>query len=255
MSLCTCFCATFVNELYGSSGLFPFLLAQIISDIHTISVSLCFLQIFCVQSYAGVEFFNLALMAYDRYVSICNPLLYHSVMTPAKVKLLLALVYFSLASATAVQVYLTSRLRLCEHAINKLLCDTMSLVNLSCEQSGLISVYGLCCAVCAIVVPFILVILSYVHIFAVIAKTSKESRMKALQTCAPHLLTFINFSAASFFGVVYNRLGLDVPRTVNVFTSLNFFVIPPLLHPIIYGIKMQEIRRSINRMMRKKMMQ
>ncbi len=66
-------CSLFVNELYGSTGLFPFLLLQILSDIHTVSASFCFLQIFCLYSYGGVEFSNLAIMSYDRYLAICFP--------------------------------------------------------------------------------------------------------------------------------------------------------------------------------------
>ncbi|KAM4627648.1 olfactory receptor 52K1-like [Polymixia lowei] len=181
-------------------------------------------------------------MAYDRYVSICKPLHYHSIMTPTKVKLLLAVVYFIPGSALAVQVYMTSRIQLCKHTIDKLLCDNLAVINLSCQKSVLLNVYGLCLIMSLIILPFLLVVLSYVHIFMVSLKTSKESQKKALRTCTPHLVTFINFSVASFFGVIYNRLSLHVPSEVNIFVSISFIFIPPLLHPIIYGIKTQEIR-------------
>ncbi|CAK6981318.1 olfactory receptor 142-like [Scomber scombrus] len=71
-------CSLFVNELYGSTGLFPFLLLQVLSDIHTVSKPFCFLQIFCAHTYGGVEYLNLAIMSYDRYLAICYPLQYNT---------------------------------------------------------------------------------------------------------------------------------------------------------------------------------
>nr|XP_046244232.1 olfactory receptor 52D1 [Scatophagus argus] len=244
-----------LSGMMGSSSVCPNIIKHLIVNKQETSLKLCLTQVFFGNMYGGCIFCILALMAYDRYVSICKPLLYHSIMTPAKVKLMLAIVYFLLSLFSAVQVYLISGLTLCGHTVDKLLCDSLVIANLSCQKTTLISVYGLCCAVCVIVSPCFLVILSYVHIFTVILKTSKESRRKALQTCTPHLVTFINFSVASFFGVIYNRLSHEVPKGVNVFTCMSFFVIPPLLHPIIYGIKMQEIRQSMNKMIKKKMTQ
>ncbi|XP_040902349.1 olfactory receptor 5AN1 [Toxotes jaculatrix] len=244
-----------LSGVMGSSSVCPNIIKHLIANRQETSLEGCLAQVFFTNVYGGCIFCILALMAYDRYVSICKPLLYHSIMTPAKVKLMLMGVYFVLSSSSAVQVYLTSRLRLCRHTVDKLLCDSLVIANLSCTKTTLISVYGLCCAICAIIFPCFLVILSYVHIFIVVLKTSKESQRKALQTCTPHLVTFINFSVASFFGVIYNRLSYEVPKAVNVLTCINFFVIPPLLHPIIYGIKMKEIRQSINKMMKDKITQ
>ncbi len=237
-----------LSGVMGSSSVCPNIIKHLIVNKQETSFEQCLTQVFFTNVYSGCIFCILALMAYDRYVSICKPLLYHSIMTPAKVNLMLAVVYFILSSSSATQVYLTSRLRLCRHTLDKLLCDSLAIAKISCKKTTLISVYGLCVAICVIVLPCFLVILSYVHIFTVIQKTSKESQRKALQTCTPHLVTFINFSAATFFGVIYNRLSQEVPKEVNIFTCVIFFIIPPLLHPIIYGIKMQEIRQSINKM-------
>ncbi|XP_070761305.1 olfactory receptor 52D1-like [Enoplosus armatus] len=241
-----------LSGVIGSSPVCLNIIKHLTANKQESSPEECLTQVFFTNVYSGCIFCILALMAYDRYVSICKPLLYHSIMTPAKVKLMLAVVYFFLSSSSAVQVYLTSRLRLCRHTVDKLLCDSLAIANLSCKKTTLISVYGLCCAICVIVFPCFLVILSYGHIFMVILKNSKESQRKALQTLTPHVVTFINFSVASFFGVIYNRMSHEVPKAVNIFTCINFFVIPPLLHPIIYGIKMQEIRQSINKMMKMK---
>ncbi|XP_044209824.1 olfactory receptor 10J1-like [Thunnus albacares] len=244
-----------LSGVVGSSSVCPNIIKQLVVNRQESSLEGCLTQVFFTNVYGGCIFCILALMAYERFVSICKPLGYHSIITPARVKLMLAVVYFILSSSSIIQVYLTSRLTLCRHTVDKLLCDSLVIAKLSCKKTTLISVYGLCCAVFVIVLPCFLVFLSYFHIFLVILKTSKESRRKALRTCTPHLVTFINFSVASFCGVTYNRLSHEVPRAANIFISLNFFVIPPLLHPIIYGIKMQEIRQSMNRIMKWRIIQ
>ncbi|KAK9520350.1 hypothetical protein VZT92_020243 [Zoarces viviparus] len=241
-----------LSGVMGSSSVCPHIITHLLADREA-TLSGCLTQVFFINVYSGCIFCILALMAYDRYVSICAPLLYHSLMTPAKVRLMLLLLYSGLGSSSAVQVLLTSRLRLCRHRVDKLVCDSLVVANLSCTNTPLINVFGLCCAVCWILFPCFLVIVSYVHIFTVVLKSSRASQVKALQTLTPHVLTFINFSVASFFGVIYNRLSHRVPEAVNIFTAINFFILPPLLHPIIYGVKMQEIRQSVKKMMKRKM--
>nr|XP_054599248.1 olfactory receptor 49-like [Nothobranchius furzeri] len=99
-------CSLFVNELYGSTGLFPFLLIQILSDVHTISAPLCFLQVCGLHTYLTVEFNNLAVMSYDRYLAICCPLQYDTLMTMKKVAVLIAAAW--LASFLGISVYTSS---------------------------------------------------------------------------------------------------------------------------------------------------
>ncbi|TKS80470.1 DNA-directed RNA polymerase II subunit RPB4 [Collichthys lucidus] len=151
-----------LSGVMGSSSVCPNIIKHLLSKRQETSVSGCLTQVFFTNVYAGCVFCILALMAYDRYVSICKPLLYHSIMTPAKVKLMLVTVYTILSVTSAVQVYLTSRLRLCTHSVDKLLCDSLVISNLSCKKTTVISVYGLCCAVCVIIFPCFLVILSHV---------------------------------------------------------------------------------------------
>ncbi|XP_042372490.1 olfactory receptor 10J1-like [Plectropomus leopardus] len=233
----------------GSSAVCPLVMRHLMADAPQTSLAGCLTQVFFTNVYGGCVFCILALMAYDRYVSICKPLLYGCVMTPARVALMLLAVYALLGTLSAVHVYMISSLALCTHTVDKLTCDSLVVSKLSCERSPAVGAFGLCSAVCVMLVPGLLVVLSYAQIFTVILKTCKESRTKALQTCTPHFVTFLNFSVASFFGVLYNRLHQHVPKTVNVLTSINFFVLPPLLHPVVYGIQLQEIQQSIRKMM------
>ncbi|XP_023149163.1 olfactory receptor 49-like [Amphiprion ocellaris] len=103
----------FVNELYGSTGLFPFLLVQILSDLHTVLAPLCFLQVFIIYSYGGVEYLTLAVMSYDRYVAICDPLRYKTRMTSKTVAALVALTWFYPCFMMVVLLSWASPLQLC----------------------------------------------------------------------------------------------------------------------------------------------
>ncbi|TNN26135.1 Olfactory receptor-like protein OLF3 [Liparis tanakae] len=238
-----------LSGVAGSSSVVPQVMRRLLADRPHASVAGCLAQVFFINVYSGCIFCILALMAYDRYVSICKPLLYRSIMTPARVRLLLLLLYLGLGSVSAVQVVLTSRLRLCRHAVDRLSCDGMAVAGLACVSSPAVAAFGLCCAVCVVLCPCVLVMGSYLHILLLLRRSSGASQIKGLQTCTPHLVTFVNFSAASFFGVIYNRLSPHIPDAALVFMCVNFFLVPPLLHPIIYGIKMQEIRQSVKKMM------
>ncbi|XP_036393567.1 olfactory receptor 52E1-like [Megalops cyprinoides] len=241
-----------INGLIGSSTVWPKIMDNLLSDTQESSLEDCLIQVFWTNFYGGSAYSILTVMAYDRYVSICKPLQYHSIMTPTKVKQLLTVAYIFPVLCLSIQVYLTSRLPLCSYTIHKLFCDNLAVVNLSCIKSNLVNLYGLCIIVALMVFPVCVVLLSYVRILLVSLKTSKEAQKKALSTCTPHLITFINFSLASLFSVIYNRFSLYLPSEINVFMSVHFVLVPPLLHPIIYGIRTQEIRKCIVKMIRKR---
>ncbi|MBN3297293.1 O52D1 protein, partial [Amia calva] len=239
-------CNLSLNGLYGSSAFYPMCMANLLSEIPTISRAGCLIQIFSLHTYGGFEYSVLALMAYDRYLSICHPLRYNSIMTPFKVTQLLVFVYMYPICIFSIHLCLTVRLPLCGSVIDKVHCDNWSVVKLSCVDITVNSVFGLFVTTVLLVPPILLSLYSYVRILAVCLNASKEARSKALQTCAPHLLTFINYCITSCFEVVYQRFEMaKLPHSVLVIMSINCLLSPPLLNPITYGIKLQEIRKRI----------
>ncbi|XP_039635299.1 olfactory receptor 1-like [Perca fluviatilis] len=146
-------CSLFVNELYGSTGLFPFLLVQILSDIHTVSAPFCFLQIFCLYTYGSVEFTNLAVMSYDRYLAICYPLQYHIHMTSNKVVVLIAVTWSLPFFAVFVTTLLSASLQLCGNIINKVYCDNYYIIKLACYETRVNNVYELVAVSLSVCVP------------------------------------------------------------------------------------------------------
>uniref|UniRef100_A0AAV2IY53 G-protein coupled receptors family 1 profile domain-containing protein n=1 Tax=Knipowitschia caucasica TaxID=637954 RepID=A0AAV2IY53_KNICA len=215
--------------------------------LSTVSLVDCMVQVFVTNLYTGGVFCMLAVMALDRYMCVCVPLRYHVLMTPLNLKLLLCGVYSFLFTISVVQVFLVSRMTLCRFSMDKLLCDTLTVTKLACEPSSTVGSFGLFCSFSVVVLPCVMILLSYAHILVVVVKTSGRSQSKALRTCAPHLITFANFSMASFFGVINRRLNDNTPRPVYIVVVLVVLVFPPLLHPLVYGINMKEIRDRVKR--------
>ncbi|XP_048839382.1 olfactory receptor 6N2-like [Brienomyrus brachyistius] len=240
-------CNLCINELYGSTGLYPVLLLNMLSKTHVISKTHCILQVFCLHSYGTAELLNLAVMSYDRYVAIIQPLQYNLIMTPAKVVAFIFVIWMYPILKVATTVIFTMTLPLCGNTINKVYCDNYSLVKLSCINTTTINVYGLVNLFLSIVVPFFFIFYSYAKIFIVCLK-SKGSRAKALKTCTPHLASLLNFSVACFFEIVQSRFDLSyIPSLIRVIISVYFLMISPVFTPIIYGLRLPKIRTLFKR--------
>ncbi|XP_074536161.1 olfactory receptor 13F1-like [Halichoeres trimaculatus] len=236
-------CSLFVNELYGSSGLFLLLLVQTLSDSHMISAPFCFLQIYCVYSYGSVEFSSFAIMSYDRYLAICFPLQYNTRMTSSKVCTLIALSWLIPFLAVVVITSLIAPLQLCGNVIHKVYCDYYSVVKLACYDTTGVNVYGLISASVTVSCPVLMILYTYMRILRVCFSGSKQTRQKAVSTCTPHLASLLNFSCGALFEIVQNRFDMSsVPSMLRIFLSVYFLTCQPLFNPIIYGLKLSKIR-------------
>uniref|UniRef100_A0A8C4X696 Olfactory receptor n=1 Tax=Erpetoichthys calabaricus TaxID=27687 RepID=A0A8C4X696_ERPCA len=234
-------CSLAVNGVLGSTALSPSLLVNLISNSHEISKAACLMQIFCLHTYCICELMILAVMGYDRFVSICHPLTYHTIINTSTVyKLSLMLWLFPFVSMAAFTIS-TAELPLCGKIIEKVYCDNYSVMRLACTDVIIYNIYGLIATFISLTPPLVLIIYSYVKIIKVCLKASKESQAKALTTCSPHLVTLLNFFASMGFEVIQSRFNMKhVPNA-----ALYFLIIPPLLNPVVYGLKMQQIKLRI----------
>ncbi|XP_054452431.1 olfactory receptor 6N2-like [Anoplopoma fimbria] len=236
-------CSLFVNELYGSTGLFPFLLVQILSDVHTVSAPLCFLQNFILYCYGGVEYFNLAIMAYDRYLAICFPLQYNTRMTFNKITVLIAVTWLCPLLLCVVMTSLSSSLQLCGTIIEKVYCDNYSIVKLACYDTTVNNIYGLVVTILSIFCSLILIIYTYMKILRVCFSGSKQTRQKAISTCTPHLASLLNFSCGACFEIIQSRFNMNnLPITLRILLSIYWLTCQPVFNPLLYGLNMSKIR-------------
>ncbi|XP_068441864.1 olfactory receptor 4B13-like [Clinocottus analis] len=236
-------CSLFVNELFGSTGFFPFLLVQILSDIHTVSAPFCFLQIFCLHFYGSVEYFTLVVMSYDRYLAICCPLHYNKQMTFSKVAILSVFVWLYSVFATVVMMSLSAPLQLCGNTINEVYCNNYAIVKLACYDTTVNNVYGLVYMFTVIFSLIVLILYTYVRILRVCFSGSTQTRQKAVSTCTPHVASLLNFSFGVFFEIVQGRFDMSrAPIMLRIFLSLYFLTCQPLFNPLVYGLNLTKIR-------------
>ncbi|XP_062242493.1 olfactory receptor 11A1-like [Platichthys flesus] len=247
-------CSLFVNELYGSTGLFPLLLLQILSDVHTVPRPLCFLQIFCLYTYANVEFCNLVVMSYDRYLAICCPLQYNTRMTANRVAALIALTWLFPFVEVAVMICLSAPLQLCGNIINKVYCDNYNVVKLACSDTTVNNIYGTIYSTVIVAGVIFSVFFTYVKILKICLSGSKQTRQKAFSTCAPHLVSLLNFCCGATFEVFQSRFDMrSVPNALRVCLSLYWITCQPLFNPIIYGLNLTKIRIACKSLLAGKM--
>ncbi|XP_020794088.1 olfactory receptor 2A12-like [Boleophthalmus pectinirostris] len=242
--------ALFVNEVYGSAALFPFLLAQMFRSVHVVSVGACFLQIFCQYTYATIEFGTLAAMSYDRYLAICRPLQYHVLMSGRRVLALVLLIWAYAFVRCMVTLSLNLRLTFCGNSLPSVYCRNYLIVRLACADTHINNVYGLVGIVLSAVLPLAAIALSYLKILAVCYSGSAHTRLKALSTCTPHFLSVLNFAFGCSFDIVASRFDLDaLGAAARVFVSVYYGTLQPLLTPLLYGLSLRQVRLTCTRML------
>ncbi|KAK2840448.1 hypothetical protein Q5P01_014188 [Channa striata] len=239
-------CCLSLNSLYGSAGFFPRFLMDILSDTHFISRPFCFTQMYVIHTYKGHELTLLTVMAYDRFAAICHPLHYHSKMTLRKVLCLLMVSVLYPACLLGYFTYQSSHLPLCGYKLHRMFCTNWSVVRLSCVDTTVIITVVQLLAVGSIFIPLFFFLYTYLRILLVIRKSLSEVRGKALQTCLPHIVTFMNYCISVFCEVSLTLFKADeVNPIVIVVLSLEFLIIPPISNPLIYGLNLPQIRRII----------
>ncbi|XP_036379238.1 olfactory receptor 1509-like [Megalops cyprinoides] len=242
-------CNLAFNGLFGSTALLPPLLSNLLSHSHEVSVACCKAQVFCLHTYSSAEFALLTVMGYDRYIAICHPLQYHSIMSLSKVYKLIAFSWLYPVAAVAVIFSLTERLIFCEANIDKVYCSNHSLVKLSCTDTSVVNIIGLISVGVYTIPQIILILYSYSQILRICLLSSKESQIKALKTCTPHLIALINYTFGCFFEISQSRLNMShVHYGIRLFMSLYFLIFPPMINPAIYGMCIQAIRVKIFKM-------
>ncbi|KAM3936254.1 olfactory receptor 51E1-like [Leptodactylus fuscus] len=239
-----------LNGIYGTTSFLPYLVFGLLSNLKTITYTGCLIQVFCLHTYAGGEMITLTIMAYDRYVCICNPLRYNSIMTLATVFKLVVSAWLYTIVMVGINLVLTIQLPLCDSTILKVYCDNWSVVRLSCVDITVSNLFGLLTSSTFTGLMPVLIITSYILILKVCIKSSKDFRAKALQTCMPHLITIVNYAFNLFFEILIHRF---IPEHLNfefrTIMSVQLLVAPPLLNPVIYGLKVKEMRGRILQML------
>nr|XP_057938830.1 olfactory receptor-like protein OLF4 [Doryrhamphus excisus] len=238
-----------VNSILFSTTIYPKLFIDVLSQRQIISHSACMFQYFMCYSIGISDFLLLSAMAYDRYVSICKPLQYPTIMGRITVTVLLALAWFIPASQLGATTVINSQQKLCDFRTGGIFCNN-KVFKLHCVQSTVLNVYGLFIMLNLIVVPVIFILFTYIKIFVITYRSCVEVKKKAAETCLPHLMVLMCFSCLSIFDIITARLESNIPKHVRSVMTLLIFVYNPLFNPIIYGVKMKGISKHIKGLFR-----
>ncbi|KAM9003047.1 olfactory receptor 6Y1 [Sarcophilus harrisii] len=234
-------------EMWYVTVISPKMLVDFLSHDKSISFAGCMTQLYFFVTFVCTEYILLAVMAFDRYVAICNPLRYPAIMSNQLCCALAGGCWFCGLMTAMIKMVFIARLRYCgKPHINHYFCDISPLLNVSCEDSSQAELVDFFLALMVIAVPLCIVVASYIVIITTILKIpSAQGRYKAFSTCASHLTVVILFYSTTLF--TYARPKLMYAYNSNKVVSVLYTVIVPLLNPVIYCLRNREVKVALKK--------
>lgn len=224
----------------------PKILTTISSDGRYIFFTGCIIQMFFFFFLGSTECFLFGIMAYDRYLAICHPLRYTTLMNNTMCYGLSICSIIGGFVTTFPPIVLISQLPFCRsNIINHFFCDSPPLLQLSCADTYLIDMLDFFCASFVALSSFLVTLISYFYILAKVLRIPAKSRSKTISTCCAHLIVvFIYYSTVIF---MYVRPKVSYAFTLNRVVAIFYTVITPILNPIIYCLRNKEVKNSIKK--------
>ncbi|XP_025843028.2 olfactory receptor 56A3-like [Vulpes vulpes] len=222
-------------------------------DLKSISFDACFLQMYIINCFYAMESCTFMVMAYDRYVAICHPLRYPSIITERFVAKAAAFILARNGIVTVTLPILSSRLNYCgRNVIENCICANLSVSKLSCDDVTINRILQFAGGWTLLGSDLILIFLSYGLILRAVLRLKAEGAMaKALSTCGSHFILILFFSTVLLVFVLTHMMKKKVSPDVPVLLNVLHNVIPAALNPIVYGVRTQEIKQGIQRLLKK----
>ncbi|XP_065279681.1 olfactory receptor 52E4-like [Emys orbicularis] len=237
-------CMLAISDLIMSTSSVPKMLSIFWFNSREISFSACLTQMYFVHSFSGMESGILVAMAFDHYVAICNPLRHSSILTNSVVaKIGLAVVLRSGILALPYP-FLASQWPYCRtNIIPHFYCGHISVVKLACADIRISSYYGLFDLLSVIGVDGFFIAVSYTQILrAIFRLPTKDARLKTFGTCISHVCAISALYIPDLFSSLIQRFDHNVPLHLRILLTSVYHMVPPVLHPIIYGLRTKQIR-------------
>ncbi|XP_057551326.1 olfactory receptor 4C16-like [Hippopotamus amphibius kiboko] len=239
-----------VSDTCFSTCIAPRMIADALLKKATISFNECIVQVFSFHFFGCLEIFLLILMAADRYVAICKPLRYTTIMSHRVCGVLVAVAWVGSCVHSLAQILLALSLPFCgPNVIDHYVCDLQPLLKLACTDTYvtnllLVSNSGAICTV-----SFVMLMFSYVIILHSLRNYSAEGRKKALSTCTSHIMVVILFFGPCIFIYTRPATTFSMDKTIAVFYTLG----TPWINPLIYTLRNAEVKNAMRKLWSKKL--
>ncbi|NP_001000171.1 olfactory receptor Olr163 [Rattus norvegicus] len=212
----------------------------------------CLVQMFFTHTFMGMESGVLMLMALDRYVAICYPLRYSTILTNAIIAKIGFATFLRGVLLIIPFTFLTKRLPYCRgNIIHHTYCDHMSVAKLSCGNVKVNAIYGLMVALLIGGFDILCITVSYTMILrTVVSLSSADARQKAFSTCTAHICAIVFSYSPAFFSFFSHRFGgQTIPPSCHIIVANIYLLLPPTMNPVVYGVKTKQIRDCVIRIL------
>ncbi|XP_036995004.2 olfactory receptor 52P1-like [Artibeus jamaicensis] len=242
-----------VADLISTLALLPKLLCLFWFNDQDIAFNACFIQMFFIHGASVVRSALLVAMAFDRFVAVCKPLHYNTILSHSLVGRLGLVALAKGVILVLPMPLLLQRLTFCHMVIPHTYCDHMAVVKMACDHTRPNRIYGLFVILLVIGLDLLLIGFSYGLILqAVVRLESRNAIFKALNTCSAHLFVIIVTYVPALFSSFTHRIGLNIPPETHILLANLYLLLPSMLNPIIYGIKMKKIQDKVAKCLCKK---
>ncbi|NWH66556.1 O52B2 protein, partial [Geococcyx californianus] len=240
-----------IIDLTFSTAVVPKMLGIFWLDSREIGFEACFTQMFFIHTSTAVESGVLLAMSFDRYVAICNPLRYTTILTSSRtIQMGLLCLARGAGVMTPLMCLLTSFPYCKTRAIPHSYCEHMAVVALACADPSASDLYSLVVATLLVGSDSVFITFSYGMILrSVMRLPTADARLKALRTCGSHVLVILLFYVGGLLSMYLQMFSLGLATHIQVLVADLYLVVPPMLNPLIYGIKMRQIQEGIFRLL------